>query len=85
MNAHVARVIAAARAIGPRKGFGANIPIEPVLQRMMGVMKRLPRGNEIEWNLSVASLGLTANIDQRDFEELMGNGPHRHHCCNERQ
>ena len=73
MNAHIARVIAAARAIGPRKAIGTRTPIEPVLQRLLGVMKRLPRGDEIEWRLKVDPTDLVAPIDQRDMEELLGN------------
>lgn len=73
MNAHIARVIAAARAIGPRKALGTSILVQPVLQRMLEVMKRLPRGGEIDWQLKVQPSDLAAKIDQRDFEELLGN------------
>lgn len=73
MNAHIARVIAAARAIGPRRAMGTSMAVQPVLQRMLDVMKRLPRGDEIDWQLSVQPAGLAAKIDQRDFEELLGN------------
>ena len=73
MNAHIARVIAAARAIGPRKAIGKKIPIQPVLTRMLDVMKRLPRGGEINWQLKVHPADLSAPIDQRDLEELLGN------------
>ena len=73
MNAHIARVIAAARAIGPRKAIGTKIPVQPVLTRMLDVMKRLPRGGEINWQLEVVPSDLSAPIDQRDLEELLGN------------
>ena len=73
MNAHIARVIAAARAVGPRKALGASMAVQPVLQRMLDVMKRLPRGGEIDWQLEVMPADLAVKIDQRDFEELLGN------------
>lgn len=73
MNAHIARVIASARAIGPRKAMGTKVLIQSVLARMLDVMKRLPRGGEINWQLSVQPKDLSAPIDQRDLEELLGN------------
>ena len=73
MNAHVARVLAAARAVGPRKTAGTRTPLEPLLQRLVGVMKRLPRGEELEWSISVTPAGIDASIDQRDLEDLFGN------------
>jgi hypothetical protein len=54
MNAHVGRALAAARAVGPRKAVGVSTPLEPLLQRLVGVMMRLPRGAELEWSVSAA-------------------------------
>ena len=73
MNAQVARVIASARAIGPRRAIGTSTPLGPVLQRMVDVMKRLPRGDQITWQLNVQPADLAAAIDRRDLEELLGN------------
>jgi signal transduction histidine kinase len=73
MNAHIARVIASARAVGPRKTFGTRAPVRQILQRMLAVMKRLPRGSELDWRLSVEPADLAAPIDPRDLEELLGN------------
>jgi signal transduction histidine kinase len=73
MNAHVGRALAAARAVGPRKGIGVSTPIEPLLQRLVGVMKRLPRGGELEWSVSAAPEGVYVAIDQRDLEDILGN------------
>jgi signal transduction histidine kinase len=73
MNAHVGRALAAARAVGPRKGIGVSTPIEPLLQRLVGVMKRLPRGDELEWSVSAAPEGAYVSIDQRDLEDMLGN------------
>ena len=73
MNAHVARVLAAARAVGPRKAVGTRTPLEPLVQRLVGVMKRLPRGEELEWSISATPADIDAPIDRRDLEDLFGN------------
>jgi signal transduction histidine kinase len=73
MNAHVARALAAARAVGPRKAAGTRTPLEPLMRRLVGVMKRLPRGQEIEWSISIASADIDVQIDHRDLEDLFGN------------
>jgi signal transduction histidine kinase len=73
MNAHVARVLAAARAVGPRKAVGTRTPLEPLVRRLVGVMKRLPRGEELEWSISVTPADIDAPIDHRDLEDLFGN------------
>jgi signal transduction histidine kinase len=73
MNAQVARNLAAARAVGPRKAIGASTPLDPLLQRLVGVMQRLPRGEEIEWSVPAMPAGVAAPIDLRDLEDLLGN------------
>jgi signal transduction histidine kinase len=73
MNAHVARTLAAARAVGSRKAVGTRTPLEPLVQRLVGVMKRLPRGDELEWAISVTPADIEAPIDYRDLEDLLGN------------
>jgi signal transduction histidine kinase len=73
MNAHVARALAAGRAVGPRKAVGARSALEPLLQRLVGVMKRLPRGEGIEWSISVTPTDIDLPIDHRDLEDLFGN------------
>ena len=73
MNAHVARALAAARAVGPRKAIGTRTALQPLVQRLIGVMKRLPRGDELEWSIAIASADIDAPIDHRDLEDLLGN------------
>ena len=73
MDAHVSRILAAVRAIGPRKAVGARTPLRPLLERLIGVMKRLPRGDGIEWRLTSSSHDIDAPIDSRDLEDLFGN------------
>lgn len=73
MNAHVGRALAAARAVGPRKGVGTSTPLEPLLQRLVGVMKRLPRGAELEWSVSATPESIHVATDHRDLEGMLGN------------
>lgn len=73
MDAQVARILAAARAVGPRKAAGASTLVKPLLERLVNVMKRLPRGAELEWTLTVRDRDVEAPIDTRDLEDLFGN------------
>ena len=73
MNAQVTRTLAAARAVGPRNAVGMRAPLEPILQRLVSAMKRLPRGMELEWSLTVEPTALDVPIDRRDLEDLFGN------------
>lgn len=73
MNAHVARILAAVRAVGPRKAVGVVTPLEPLLRRLVDVMKRLPRGDELTWHVSASQTGIQVPIDHRDLEDLFGN------------
>ena len=73
MNGHIARMSAAARAVGPRKAAGARTPLGPLVHRLVVVMKRLPRGQELKWSVAVVSANVDVPIDHRDLEELFGN------------
>lgn len=73
MNAHVARILAAVRAVGPRKAGATSTPLEPLLRRLVCVMKRLPRGDSLKWSVSAALPQIDATIDHRDLEDLFGN------------
>lgn len=73
MNGHVMRTLAAARAVGPRQPVAVRTPVEPLLTRLAGVMKRLPRGDELAWDVDVSPKELECAIDRRDIEELAGN------------
>lgn len=73
MNAHVSRALAAARAVGPRRPVAARTFVKPLLTRVVGVMKKLPRGDELSWEIEVAPENLEFFVDQRDMEELAGN------------
>lgn len=73
MNAHVMRTLAATRAVGPRQPAALHTPLAPTFSRLAGVMKRLPRGNELAWEVDVEPNDLDCAIDRRDIEEIAGN------------
>jgi signal transduction histidine kinase len=73
MNAHVARTLAAARAVGPRRPVAVRTLAKPFLTRLVGVMRRLPRGDELSWEVEAAPENLELSVDPRDLEEIAGN------------
>jgi signal transduction histidine kinase len=73
MNAQVTRALAVARAVGPRKTAGTRTPLGPLLERLVGTMKRLPRGQDLEWSLSTPPTPIDVAVDRRDLEEIFGN------------
>ena len=73
MNAHVARALAAARAVGRRPAVGAKVDAMQVLDRLVSVMKRLPGGEHLAWTVSGSGALDRVPVHQRDLEELAGN------------
>ncbi|MGD9670722.1 MAG: sensor histidine kinase [Hyphomicrobiaceae bacterium] len=73
MDAQVARLLASVRAVGPRKAVGARTALKPLLERLICVMKRLPRGAELRWTLAVSESNVEVPVDTRDLEDLFGN------------
>jgi signal transduction histidine kinase len=73
MNAQVTRALAVARAVGPRKRVGTRTPLGPLLERLIGAMRRLPRGRDLEWSLSAPPAPLDVPVDRRDLEDIFGN------------
>ena len=73
MNAQITRVIAAARSVGARQAVGTATPVKPILNRMIDVMRRLPNGAALDWQVHVAPPAVALPVDQRDLEEMLGN------------
>jgi signal transduction histidine kinase len=58
-----------------RLASGRNPPqcqLAPVLHQMAGALRKLPRGNEIEWRVE-ADPSLSVAVDRTDMTELIGN------------
>jgi signal transduction histidine kinase len=73
MNARVAQTLAAARAAGPRTAIGTRTALEPLLQHLVSVMKRLPRGDQLDWSVSVVPADAAVRVDRRNLDDLFGN------------
>jgi signal transduction histidine kinase len=71
MRRHVERELARARAGLAARG-GAVQPVRSVVEQVVGVLRRTPRGQELEWMIDVpAELGSPA--DGQDLAEILGN------------
>jgi signal transduction histidine kinase len=73
MDARVAQTLAAARAVGSRTAIGTRTALEPLLQHLVSVMKRLPPGDRLDWSVSVVPADVAVRIDRRDLDDLFGN------------
>lgn len=71
MRRHVERELArtrtgiSGRALPPQ-------PVRPVVERVVGVLRRTPRGGDLDWHVDLAE-GLSLAIDPQDLAEMLGN------------
>lgn len=69
---HVDREVARARTSGAPVGCGAYTAVGETLGRLVKLMKHMPRGDSLDWQVEMESdLGL--NMDPQDFGEVVGN------------
>lgn len=71
MRRHVERELARARA-GGRARLGAVRPIAPVVERVVAVLRRTPRGHALEWRIDIPA-DLHTPADDQDLAEIVGN------------
>lgn len=71
MQRHVERELARARA-GIRAGAGPAQPMRPVVEQVVDVLRRTPRGQDLLWTLDLAD-GLASPVDPQDLAEIVGN------------
>ena len=71
MRRHVERELARVRA-GTRPRRGPFQPVRPVVDQVVTVLRRTPRGQTLHWNLDLAE-DLTAPLDRQDLAEILGN------------
>lgn len=71
MGRQVERTLARARAAagGLRR---RTCPVAPVIERIMGALKRLPEGEALRWEISAPD-GLGFPADEGDLTEILGN------------
>jgi signal transduction histidine kinase len=71
MRRHVERELARARARS-RLGGGAAQPVHSVVDRVVAVLRRTPRGQSLHWEIDMAR-DLAAPVDAQDLAEIFGN------------
>jgi signal transduction histidine kinase len=71
MRRHVERELARARA-GTRLGGGAVQPVRPVVEQVVAVLRRTPRGQSLHWEIDMAQ-DLASSVDAQDLAEIFGN------------
>jgi signal transduction histidine kinase len=71
MRRHVDRELARARAGLPGRIKTPQV-VRPVADRIIGVLRRTPRGQDLEWRVDLDD-ALAANADGQDLAELLGN------------
>ena len=72
MRAHVERQLARARSHGASAAGGTATEAAPAVERLLGLMRRLPRGEDLAWRNKVPA-GARLRMDAEDFAEVMGN------------
>lgn len=70
MRRHIERELARARVSHARAP--EPLTLSPLIDKVVGTMQRMPRGDEITWTKDVEP-GLAARIDSVDGAELLGN------------
>jgi signal transduction histidine kinase len=71
MRRHVERELVRARAGLPARG-GPPQAIRPIVDRVVGVLRRTPRGHDLDWQIQLDER-LSATIDAQDLAEMIGN------------
>jgi signal transduction histidine kinase len=71
MRRHVERELVRARA-GIRARAGAPQPLRPVVEQVIGVLRRTPRGHPLSWEIAIGD-DLALAVDAQDIAEILGN------------
>jgi signal transduction histidine kinase len=72
IQTHIERELARARANGAATGLGSNVDASKTAERLVRVMSRMPRGEEIDWRCDAPEM-LMIRMDPDDFGEILGN------------
>lgn len=71
MRRHIERELARART-GLRARPAPVVPVRPVVERVIGVLRRSPQGQALSWQSDMED-GLSARMDDQDLAEILGN------------
>ena len=72
MRIHVERQLARARSHGAAAAGGAFTDATASLDRLLGLMRRMPRAEALEWSNALPP-GVRLRMDPDDFGEILGN------------
>lgn len=72
MRRHVERELARARTQGTPTTTGLQTEIGPTAERLLRLVRRMPRGEEIAWSMEIPA-GTRCEMDSDDFGEVLGN------------
>ncbi|MHB2165365.1 ATP-binding protein [Alsobacter sp. R-9] len=72
MRRHIERELARARTHGTPTAAGLHTDVAGTVDRLLRLMKRMPRGEELAWVNSVPA-GAHCAMDADDFGEVLGN------------
>jgi signal transduction histidine kinase len=70
MRRHVERELVRARTGHPSRSLPPQV-IRPVIDRVVGVLRRTPRGHDLDWQIELDDR-LSATIDPQDLAEVLG-------------
>ena len=71
MRRHVERELARARA-APQGGGVHQAAPAPIAQRIVDVLRRVPRGQDLAWDIDIPA-SLSVDADAQDLTEMIGN------------
>jgi signal transduction histidine kinase len=71
MRRHVDRELARARAAHPGRE-GRPVAALPVIERVVSVLRRTPRGHDLDWRIDVPAEADVA-VEAQDLAEMLGN------------
>lgn len=72
MRGHIERQLARARSHGASAAGGGTTDAASATERLLALMRRLPRSEQLDWRNNVAA-GARLRMDPEDFGEVMGN------------
>ncbi|MBV1796386.1 sensor histidine kinase [Siccirubricoccus sp. G192] len=72
MRRHVERELARARAAQAGGGAARQAAPAPVAQRVVDVLRRVPRGQDLAWDIDIPA-ELIVDADAQDLAEMLGN------------
>lgn len=70
LRRHVEHELARARAGGGGRRLAAS-PLAPIVDQIVGVLRRTPKGQGLDWQVDVAEASVS--VDRQDLAEMLGN------------